>query len=158
MSEPIEFRIVQNLQADLRAIGVADGYHIPITDVAVKLDPNHAVDTINAPDGARPLVLIEVNPESWIYEPTSQVKLIMPITVHWVSESDPTDDESRMRTYFRGCADVEKAIAVDLSRGGLAVDTRIEKRTFDTAVDGSQVWARIELRIQLHRTYGQPNG
>jgi len=158
MPEPIEFRLVQDLQASLALIAIASGYHFDVGATAVKLDPNVAVEALIAPDGPRPFILIEVQPESWEYFPSGDIKLRMPMTVHWVSDSTPTDDASRMRTYFRGCADVEQAVAVEGSRGGLATDTRVTKRTFDTAVDGSQVWALIDLQILVHRTFGQPNG
>ena len=158
MPEPIEYRAILNLQAALQAIAIAGGYHYDVVDAAVKLDPNVAVEALLHPAGARPIVLIEVNPEKWQYAPAAQLKLAMPVTVHWVSDATPTDDASRMKTFFRGCADVEQAVAVEIGRGGLASDTRIVKRTFDTAVEGSQVSARIDLEIWLHRTYGAPNG
>jgi len=157
-SDPIEFRIVQNLQTALLAIAVASGYHYDVAAATVKLDPNQGVEALVAPDGPRPFLVIEVQPETWAYYPAGDVKLRMPLTVHWVSESTPTDDTSRMQTFFRGCADVEQAVAVDIGRGGLATDTRVVRRTFDTAVDGAQVWALVELEVLVHRTFGQPNG
>jgi hypothetical protein len=156
--EPIEFRIIQNLQAALQGISVAGGYHYTVQGSAVKLDPNHKVEDLIAPDGPRPFVLIELTPESWHYDPCSQVVLTLEPVVHWVSDATPTDDASRLQTFFRGCADVEQAIAPDTVRGGLATDIQVVGRTFDTAVDGAQVWAQINVRIRVHRTYGQPNG
>lgn len=158
MPEPIEFRIVQNLQTALRAIATAAGFHYDVQTIAVKLDPNSAIEAVKSPGGPRPLVLLQVNPERRQYEPGNQLKVIRPITIHWVNESTATDDDSRMQTFFRGCADVEQAIAADVSRGGLAVDTRIVRQVFEDSVDGSQVWAQIEVDVQLHRTYGLPNG
>src|SRR4026209_1229238 len=136
--EPIEFQIIANLQAALQGMSVAAGYHYTVAASAVKLDPNHEVEELIAPEGPRPFVLIEMLPESWRFEPASQLYLVMPLTVHWVSDSTPTIDKSRLETYYRGCADVETAIATDVGRGGLATDTRITNRTFNTAVDGSQ--------------------
>lgn len=158
MPEPIEYRAILNYQAALQAIAVAGGYHYDVADAAVKLDPNVAVESLINPAGTRPLILIEVNQARWEYQQAGALKVKMPLTVHWVSESTPTDDTSRMKTYFRGCADVEQAGAVDIGRGGLASDTRVVKQTFDTAVEGSRVWAQIEIEIWLHRQYGQPNG
>ena len=161
MSEPIEYRIVRNLQAALQGLTRAGGYHYDVPAVAVKLDPNHGVEElIGTPDapGPRPFIVLEIVPEKFEYFPTGDIKLRMPFVVHWVSDSIPTDDESRLLTFYRGCADVEQAIAVDGSRGGLAADTRVGKRTFDTAVDGAQVWAQIEIEILQHRTFGRPNG
>ena len=158
MSEPIEYLVIRNLQAALQAISVTGGYHYDVSDAAVKLDPNVAVESLVHPSFTRPLILIEVVPERWAYQPASALKLFLPLTIHWVSDSTPTTDESRMQTFFRGCADVEQAIAEDVGRGGLASDTRIVKRLFDTAVEGSRVWAQIYIEIWLHRVYGSPNG
>lgn len=157
MPEPIEYQIVTNLQDALQSIRVANGYHFDVAATAVKLDPNQGVEDVIAPDGPRPFIVLEVTPESWQYFPAGQVRIAFPVTVHWVSESTPTDDASRLQTYLRGCADVERAIAVDPTRGNRAADTRIVKRTFETAVDGSQVWAMVEIEMAVHRTYGAPD-
>ena len=82
---------------------------------------------------------------------------MLPVTIHWVGESYPHIDESRMQTFFRGCADVERAIGADPTRGGLAVDTRILQRTEDDSTAGAQVWAVIDTEIRLYRTDGQPD-
>lgn len=158
MPEPIEYRVVLSIQAALQAITIAGGYHYDVVSAAVKLDPNVAVETLINPGGTRPLILIEVNPVEWEYQPAHRTKVRLPLTVHWVKDSTPTDDTSRMLAFFRGCADIEKAITVDITRGGLASDTRITRETFDTAVEGSRVWAQVEMTAHLHRTYGSPNG
>lgn len=157
MPEPISFRIVQNLQAAVRGISVAGGYHNDVAAIAVKLDPNSAVEAVKAPGGPRPLVLLRIHPERWKYDPANQLKLVLPVTANWVQESDATDDDSRMKVFYRGCADIEQAITQDLGRGGFAADTRVVAQTFNDDIDGSQVWGQIEIEVQFHRTYGQPN-
>ncbi len=156
MPEPIEFQIVQNLQTALRAIAVASGYHYDVVATAVKLDPNQGVEALIPPDGPRPFVLIDVGKDRWEYFPAGELRLVLPVTIYWVSESLPTDDNSFMQTYFRGCADIERAIAIDPGRGALASDTRITGRTLDS-LGGAQVWAVIDVAISLRRTYGQPD-
>ena len=155
--EPIDYQIVRNLQTALQAIAVGSGYHYTVAATAVKLDPNQNVEALIAPDGPRPFIVLELTPETWAYYPASQVRVVMSLTIHWVSESIPTTDESRLQTYLRGCADVERAMAIDVTRGGLAVDTRIVKRAFDTAIDGAQVWAMVDVALSLHRTFGAPD-
>jgi len=156
--EPIEYRAILNLQAALQAISIAGGYHYDVADAMVKLDPNVAAEATLQPGGGRPLIYIEVKPDRFDYAFKGDFKLFLPVTVHWVNDSTPTDDTSRMKTFFRGCADVEKAIAVDIGRGGLASDTRVTKRTFDLSVESSRVWAEIDIEIWLLRQYGSPNG
>lgn len=155
--EPIEWQVLKNLQAAVMAIAVASGYHHDMAGTAVKLDPNVDVESLLAPDGARPWACLELTPEEWQYFPAMQVRLVLPVTIHWVGVCDQAVDDSRQLTYLRGCADIERAIAVDITRGGLVVDTRIVKRTLDARPAGSEVWALIDTQVILHRTYGQPD-
>lgn len=156
MTEPKEFLIVQSVQAALQAIKVSSGAYYTVAASAVKLDPNASIEDLIRPDGPRPFVLIELKPDVWEYSPANQTTLTLPMVVHWISDSTPTDDASRLKTYLRGCADVEKALAVDIARGGLAVDTRITERSMDLSMAGAQVWAQIGIQIRSHRTVGEP--
>jgi hypothetical protein len=158
VADPIDYTIVRNLQTALQAMSVRTGFHYDVGGTAVKLDPNHDVEKLIAPDGPRPFVILELKPETWTYQPAGRVVVVLPVTIHWVGESTPTEDASRLQTYLRGCADVERAIARDHTRGGLAVDTRIVKRTCDESTSGAQVWALIDVEIKLHRIYGAPDG
>ena len=158
MAEPIEWLVLQDLQTALRAIAISDGYHFDVQALAVKLDPDQKVEDLIAPGGPRPFLILQPQPDTWDYrERPAQAHIILPITVHWISDTVQTDDDSRLRTFLRGCADIEQAIARDITRGGLAVDTRIVKRELDLAVGGSQVWAMVDVEIALRRTYGAPN-
>lgn len=158
-ADPIDFRILQNLRDALKLITVAGGYHFTVAATAVKLDPNHDVEALIAPSGPRPFIVLQLGDEDWNFNyGASQVIVTLPFTVHWVSDAVATDDESRLKTFFKGCADVEKAITVDQGRGGLAIETRIAGRRLDLTVDGSQVWAMVDGRIRREHTYGSPNG
>lgn len=162
MAEPSEFLIVQNLQAALQAISTLTGSHYSVASTAVKLDPNANIEAMlrpsefGEPPRVWPMVLIELKPDAWEYDPANRVKLTLPMTIHWVSESVPTDDKSLLQTFLRGCADVERAIAADITRGGAAYDTRITGRTLDLSLAGSRVWAQIETEIRLRRDFGTP--
>jgi hypothetical protein len=157
MPEPVEWLVVKDLQAAIRGIAMANGYHFDVEAAAVKLDPNQDVPTLLSEFGRRPFVILAVGPETREYFPSSVVVVRQPVTVHWISDSVPTDDNSRLQTFLRGCSDIERAIATDITRGGLALDTRIQRRTFELAEEGSQVWAAVDLEITIHRTYGAPD-
>jgi hypothetical protein len=157
MSEPTEFLIVQNLQAALQAISVAGGYHHDLAALAVKLDPNQDVEALLGEEKKRPFIVLELTPDEWTYAPSKMVGVQMPATIHFVNDSDPTDDDSWLREYLCLCADAEQALAVDISRGGRAVDTRIDSREFQS-FGGAQVWAMVKTRILVRRQYGSPNG
>ena len=156
-NEPLEFRIVQNLQTALRGISIANGYHYDIATHAVKLDANHDVESLIGDQSPRPFVILELSPDAYEYFPAEQIRLRMPFIIHAVNDTDPTVEEAMLRTYLRLCADVEQAIAEDASRGALATDTRIFEREMHEW-DGQQVWALLKGEIREHRTYGAPNG
>lgn len=167
MPEPIEYRILLNLQAALAAMTVAGGYYFTVGATAVKLDPNSDVESLIEPSGPRPFVLIEVRKERWEYFPANEVRLVLPFTVHWIPDFPTAGvDASLPQMYFRGCADVEKAIAVDpgrgtypdASQGSLAIDTRITgRRMREIENDSSIAWAMVDIDIPLRRTFGVPS-
>src|SRR4051812_41873842 len=105
MRDPNEFTALVGLRDALRAMSVSGGYYHDVNALAVKLDPNQDIEQLVAVDGPRPFVILEVNPDTYAFGSARSgvVELSMPITVHWLSESVPTDDESLMRTYFQGC-------------------------------------------------------
>lgn len=158
---PIDFLICANLQVTLQGIRVADGYHHDLSATAVRLDPNRAVEDLIAPAGPRPFAVVDllgVGSGEWEYvESPFGIERRIPVTVHWIHDSDPTDDTSRLKTWLEGCADVERAIAVDVTRGGYAGFTAITRCVFDSSADGAQVWATISLEVRLRRTFGQPD-
>lgn len=158
MSDPIEYTIVRNLQTALQAVTVAGGYHYTIAATAVKLDPNHNAEAMVAPDGPRPFALIEILRDEWTYDPANEAAITTQCLVHWTHDTDPTVDTSLLQTYFNGCADVEKAITQDITRGGLAVDTKITARTHVPTDAAGKTWATLEIAIKHYREYGVPNG
>ncbi len=158
MPEPLEFRIVQNLQTALRFISVANGYHYDVAALAVKLDPNHEVESLIGDEPLRPFLIIDLSPDKYEYiEKPNRILLLMPFTIHAVNDTDPTDDDAMLKVYLRLCADVEKAIAADITRGNLATDTRIFEREMHE-LEGQQVQAMVKGGIREHRIYGAPNG
>lgn len=157
MAEPREFRIVQNLQAALRGIAVADGYHFDVNALAVKLDPNENVETLIGATPLRPFVILELDPDAVTIEFAPKgIRIVMPLLLHAVTDSDPTVDDSWLQTYFRLCADLEQAIAQDITRGGLAVTTKVLSRSLRT-LNGAQVWAQVAAQVDVIRTFGVPN-
>jgi hypothetical protein len=157
VAEPIEYQILTNLRDALTQIAVGAGYYYDLRGTAVKLDPEQDVEALIAPDGPRPFAVIEVAPERREYMPAHRVRITHPWAIHWVHDSDPTQDEDRLETFFRGCADVEKAIAADISRGGLAIDTTITNCALENIGEGSQVWAVIRIAVTQIRTFGEPS-
>lgn len=157
MQVPAEYQVLTNLRDAIAAIRVGDGYYYDVRGTGVKLDPNSDVESLVAAGGPRPFVLIELTSDQWQHMPAMRSRIEVAATIHWVHDSDPTRDADRIQTYLQGCSDIEKVIIADLQRGGLVIDTRIVRRTFDTAVDGSMVWASIEIVMPTIRTFGDPD-
>lgn len=168
MAEPREYRVLRALQTALASLRTATGAWYDLAAASVKLDPNQDVEALVSTDGPRPFVILEVRPETWGYSPDS-VRLVIPVAVHWVHDAQPREDgllgeptppadEDRQQVFWRGCADVERAIGADVSLGGLVTDARIVGREFDDQVDSQLVHAVISTEITLRRTYGQPEG
>lgn len=161
MLVPAEYQVLTALRDAIAGIRVGDGFYYDVRGTGVKLDPNQDVESLVAAGGPRPFVLIELTADQWQHMPAARARIDLAATIHWVHDSDPTRDADRIQTYLQGCADIEKVLVgsngADLSRGGLVIDTRIVRRTFDTAVDGSMVWGSIEIVMPMIRTYGQPD-
>lgn len=168
MPEPIDYRVMANLKASLQAIATSAGYYYDVDNGAVKLDADHGVEAMLEPTGPRPCVLVELRNESWEYHPAGQVLYTLPVTVHWfhrsaplvdvlLGEPSPPHDEDRMQMFYRGCADVEKALTADTSRGDLVPDTRITDRRWNPVNGGNDVWAELDVEMRVYRAYGVPS-
>lgn len=156
MAESIEYQILLSIQTALKSITIAGGYKHDLASLAVKLDADAKVEEIIGAAGARPFIVLEPHAKQRTYqEAPNGMRVIWPITVHFINDSDPVEDPAMLLTYSRMVEDAEKALAVDRERGNLAVDTVLradEKRTYE----GSLVWALIPFEVLFHRTYGSP--
>ena len=157
-NEPNEYLMLTNLQTALQGI-TGSGYHYPVTAAAVKFDIDHDVEALIEPDGPRPFIVIDASEaERWeLIEKPNGLRLMRPVRIHWVHRFAPSADTARLQMFLRGCADVEKAIVPDPSRGGYASDTRIVNRSWNQEADGLVVWAFIDVQLMARRTYGEPN-
>ena len=158
MPEPIEYRIVQSLQTALRGIATASGYYHTLSALSVKQDPNVDVENLIGDEKLRPFMILELPPDTLtIASAPKGVEITLPFAVHAVHDSDSTVDESWNQVFYRLCADVEQAVMQDITRGGLAVDTLITSREA-VSFAGEQVWAKVNGRVKVRRTFGKPNG
>lgn len=174
MTEPLEYQILLALQARFQQMSTDAGYFYGVDDSAVHLDPENGVDVLMGPDETgrkvRPFVVIEpVDGEEWNYEPANQLKFVLPVLVHWVHTAVPASDvvtgvpmppsdAARVRLYWRGCADIEKALnrSNDPGLGGLATDVRIVDRKWIGGPEvGQDVWAQLTLHVHTRREFGK---
>lgn len=173
MTEPLEYQILLALQARFQQMSTADGYYYGVDDVAVHLDPNNGVEALRPDAGGprvRPFVVIEpLDGEEWNYEPANQLRFVLPVLVNWVHTAVPgadaitgvpmpPSDAARVRIYWRGCADIEKALnrSNDPGLGGLATDVRIVDRKWIAEPEvGQDVWAQLTLHVHTRREFGK---
>lgn len=154
MQEPIDYLAVVELQRALQGICQADGYYYDVRGTAVKQNPNHGTDVLAEPDRPQPVIALEVHPERRDYS-SSMVTVHLPIDVHWICDSNPERDVDMLRTFFRGAADIERAVKRAEIAG--ASEIRVISCENNRTEDGSQVWAVVRVEIWINRTYGEPS-
>ena len=106
-----------------------------------------------------PFFIVEVSPNRGIeYFPASQLLELIPIDITAAHDAEPLVATSRLSRFQQLCADIEKAVTVDVTRGGRVVDTLIRDKQMGMMVGGQRVIAVVQLELRLYRTYGAPNG
>lgn len=154
--DPLEFTSIKALQTRLGTISTSSGYHYTVEAIAVKLDPDHEVEQLVTDQGdaldkpPRPFFILELPPDSFgQYFGGGQVNIPIPFIVHAIHDTNPQDDDARLRTYKRLVADIEKAVASD--------DRRILARSM-RELGTNEIWVQVAGEIALTRGYGAPNG
>ncbi len=166
-TEPVDYRLMAALKASLQGISQSSGYFYDLDDQAVKLDPEHGVEEMTAANGPRPCVIVEAQVETWEYHPAGEVLYTLPVIVHWIhapapladavlGEPVPPQDEDRMRMYYRGVADVEKAIAENSALNAITSGAKITGRRWNPVNGGNDVWAEVDVEFRIYPTYGSP--
>ena len=159
MPEPIEYDVLLDLQTALRAISIAGGYHHDVESAAVSVDPHDEIEILTGQLAHNPYFTISVSPGRTLqYQPAMQVLEVIPVDITAAADATALVATSRLQTFQRLCADVEQALAVDITRGARAVDTRVLEKSMGMMVGGTRVIAAIQAEVRLYRTYGEPNG
>lgn len=160
MPEAIEYQILLDLQTALRGISVVGGYNYDVLADAVSIDPTDEASGLFLNSLAmQPYLIIEVAQNREItYFPAHQMREVIPIDIWAAKDAEPLVPASRLQTFQRLCADIEQALAVDVTRGGLATDTRVANKQPNYMVGGQRVVVAVQTEIRLYRTYGAPNG
>lgn len=158
MPNPLTHDVLLNLQTTLQAISVAGGYHFDVDDDAVSLDPDKHIELLTGSSLRAPFYIIEAPPgRRFDYHPANQLRQVLTVNVTGAHEATPLQPQTKLLRYEQLCADVERAVAVDHTRGGLATDTRVMDQQMGVIVGGQRVLAIIELEVRLYRTFGSPN-
>lgn len=159
MAEPIEYRILLNIQDAIQAISTGGGYHFTVDDAAVSIDPVDAIEVILGRTVLDPYFVLEIGSAGRPnYQRSEQMLEIVPVSIIAVANATQLDVVSRVKTYERLCADIEKAVVVDHTRGALATDTRIVNKQMNVNTGSARVVAIVQLEVRVYRQFGKANG
>jgi hypothetical protein len=157
MPEPLEHQIVLDVQTALQGIAIASGYFYDVAAAAVSVDPADHIEALTGVLDLQPFLIVEVSPGRQIeYLPASRMRETIPIDITAAADAAPLVATSRLNVFQRLKADVEKAIVADVTRSGLAVDTRITDVQMGMMVGGARVLAVVSADVRVYREYGAP--
>ena len=154
-----EERIVLDLQAAYRAIAPAIGATYTVDADAVSVNPDDFTpDLIIGALQYNPAILVLVDNGRQIgHSGGMQQREDVPITVIAAADVEVLDPLAKLRAIQTLHADLELAVTQDITRGGLATDTRIDDKQHDAPTGSPRILAIQTLLVRVHRTYGDPN-
>lgn len=161
MSMPVLLSIVLNMQAALQAISTAAGYFNDIKPTSVVLDAQalapvsptevpfivlgHMVEPVNREWGRSRSGVLGAIQDRW--------RIVLEARV----DAPGLGTARKLTALTNFEADVEKALTLDLQRGGLALYTYVMQGTrFTGLANDPMSYLQIPVEILLDRPYAQP--
>jgi len=150
-------RLLDNVCVALRAMTVAGGSHWDVRADAVQTDP---INILGVAKERRPTFLVEVSPTgSRTFEPASALTETVKILITMIAEADGDSPDRKTATGLALAMDVEKALTVDIRRGGLSSDTRVLVPEILTALGTDNTVVVVqEVECRVIGTMGPRNG
>ena len=142
--------ILENIKATLETITEAGGYHNTIASVQRWRQSGNSLVNI-------PCIVINAGPET--KEPVPNPFTTCHFTVYldvWTrqDESDPISTDTILNSLL---GDIEKALAIDVTRGGFAKDTNIRSNVlFETAEGQPHAGIIIEIEVIYQHKQDDP--
>lgn len=147
MSTSIREYILQNIKSTLEQVTEANGYNNTIASVQRFMQNGNTFESI-------PCVVIAEAPETKRPEPNPNFTCLLTVDILIYTRQEESDTTATGTILNSLLADVEKALMVDVTRGGYAHDTNItSNEPFDT-VPG-QPDAGIILSIEIEYQHKQ---
>lgn len=152
---PRRKQIIEALATRLRAITGAE-YHYPVShESQVTVDPTVNLMTSDGYD--LPLYQIEPTPDGTKeYYPADQMREFFELNIHSRYDAKDADAAARMTVWENLAHDIEKAVNVDYTFGGLVYDARLGVPRPFVGVGSNMVILIQPISMRLHRTYGAP--
>lgn len=153
MADSNRLTIIKFYQAKLQAMTVAGGYHWNVVAASVNIDPTVNPLTVNGIDV--PYFSIEPTPTGRKdYYPANQLRELLRVNIIARMDADGVDPGSRLDTIEKLGQDMEKALTVDITCGGAAVDVRLGVMQPVVVVGSNIVLVIQPVEARLHRSYG----
>lgn len=148
MPLPILEQIAENVEATLRGIRLAAGYN---TDALVERRLRHGNKIRD-----NLLVIHQDDPPKQDGPPQQAMEWLQPFQImcYCIESEDSTIPIDRRLNLIE--ADVEKAMMVDYTRGGLAVDTIPRVKAYFTDTDTGAEGIIYQFDVQYRTAYGDP--
>ena len=157
MADSQRLAIRKNLQAALQAISRASGYHNDVKATSVRRDP---VYLLTVPPTELPFfVLGETDPLQRVFTPALGVEDHILVKLYARVDSPGLDTSQKDDAFENLLADIERALTVDITRGGNASDTRLHPAEAAAMGAANQPIVILSQAIEIRgalRIYGQP--
>lgn len=155
-AKSVEILILEHIQTALRAINGNPTYFYTVKSGSVVLDATLRIFDI--PKSELPFFMVDGTlPPTMSWMPAKRVKVVLSIVI--LARQDATGNATNMKTevWRKLGADIEVALTQDITRGGNAIDTRLEPRLPLIDPGPSQVvLVQQPLNVRFIRTYGTP--
>jgi len=146
----IREKILDNIKSTLEDIKASKGYYNTVASVQRwSQHGNNLVDV--------PCIIISSGPETKKPEPNPLYTCRWTVFIDAITRHDESSTEPTDRLINKMIADVEKALMVDITRGGYAMDTNLVNNVPFEAVEGQpNVGAVIEIDIVYQHKQSDP--
>lgn len=159
MSEPLIYQVILNIQTALRGISQSTGYNYTVRSSSVIVDP---ANVIVAPLTETPIFVIghrvePVGERSFTTSRPNAVKERWRVTMEIVVdvENDLEDGSKKAAARFRLVQDIERALTVDPTRGGIALYTYVMQDTAYPDIESqTRLYLEVPVDILMQRSYG----
>lgn len=153
--------VLEAIQTALRGIDGNPTYHHKVKSTSVVLDP--AVNILTVPASESPYFIIEPTPEgSKQHMPAGRVAHWFQVTISARGECEGGSRPNRKtEASEKLLADIEVAIAADITLGGLVVHAILDVEPtiwYDLNPTATSVVVVQPLRCKIIRTNGEPEG
>lgn len=153
--DPVRLRVLLSLQTALASMSVATGYHWDVSASAVTLDYRNLSTAVTLPA----FVVAQAGDDTREFLPANRIKDQFRVMVFGRVDAKGLSDQNRRVTAFEYlAADIERAFSAEITRGGLAVDTRVQppREPFIEMDPVNSVYIEQPVEIILRRMYGRP--